>query len=52
MADNARKLVEDVLSPGMTREIWSVNYDKVLPISFYNFEIAAALSAGFLHVPL
>ena len=47
MADNARKLVEDVLSPGTTREIWSVNYDKVLPISFYNFEIAAVLPAVF-----
>ena len=35
MADNARKLVEDVLSPNMTREIWSLNYDKVLPISLY-----------------
>ena len=25
MADNARKLVEEVLGPSMTREIWSGN---------------------------
>ena len=47
MADNARKLVEDVLSPNMTREIWSLNYDKVLPISLYAVELPAVLSAVF-----
>ena len=47
MADNARKLVEDVLGPGMTREIWSLNYDKVLPISLYAVELPAVLSAVF-----
>ncbi len=47
MADNARKLVEDVLSPSMTREIWSGNYDEVLPVSVQSFEISAVLPAVF-----
>lgn len=47
MADNARKLVEDVLHPGMTREIWSGNYDKVLPVSVQDFELSAVLPAIF-----
>ncbi len=47
MADSARKLVEDVLSPDMTREIWSGNYDKVLPVSVQGFELAAILPAVF-----
>ncbi|MCY3665162.1 MAG: hypothetical protein OXH81_05855 [Gemmatimonadetes bacterium] len=47
MADNARKLVEDVLSLGMTREIWSGNYDKVLPVSVQNFELSSILPAVF-----
>ena len=52
MADNARKLVEDVLSPGTTREIWSGNYDKVLPVSVQEFALSSILPAIFLHVPL
>ena len=47
MPDNARKLVEDVLSPGMTREIWSGSYDKVLPVTVREFEWAAILPAVF-----
>ena len=47
MADNARKLVEDVLGPGMTREIWSGNYDKVLPVSVQAFELSSILPAVF-----
>ncbi len=47
MADNARKLVEEVLSPGMTREIWSGNYHKVLPVSIDGFELSAVLPAVF-----
>ena len=47
MADNARKLVEDVLGPGMTREIWSGNYDKVLPVSVQDFELSSILPAVF-----
>ena len=47
MADNARKLVEDVLHPATTREIWSGDYDKVLPISIYHFECASILPTVF-----
>ena len=47
MADNVRKLVEEVLSPGMTREIWSGNYHKVLPVSIAEFELSAVLPAVF-----
>ena len=47
MADSARKLVEDVLGPGMTREIWSGNYDKVLPVSVQDFELSSILPAVF-----
>ena len=47
MADDARQLVEDVLSPNMTREIWSGNYDKVLPVSVQEFELSAVLPAVF-----
>ena len=46
MADNARKHVEN-LFPDMAREIWSFNYDKVLPISLYAVELPAVLSAVF-----
>ena len=47
MADSARKLVEDVLSPGTTREIWSGNYDKVLPVSVQEFSLSSILPAIF-----
>ena len=47
MADIARKLVEDVLSRDMTREIWSGNYDKALPVSFHLFDLSAILPAVF-----
>ena len=47
MADNARALVEDVLSPSMTREIWSGNYDKVLPVSVQDFELSSILPVVF-----
>ena len=47
MADSARKLVEEVLGPSMTREIWSGNYDKVLPVSVQAFELSSILPAVF-----
>ena len=47
MADSARKLVEEVLSPGVTREIWSGNYHKALPVSIAEFELSAVLPAVF-----
>ena len=42
-----RKIVEDVLSPDMVGEIWSGNYDKVLPVALQKFEISAVLPAVF-----
>ncbi len=47
MADSARTIVRKVLSPRMADEIWSARYDKVLPISFNLFELAAVLPAVF-----
>lgn len=44
---NARGHVEEVLSRDMTREVWSSNYDKVLPFSLAAFELAAILPAVF-----
>ena len=46
-ATNARGIVEDVLSPGMAREIWTGNYDKALPISVQEFDLSAILPAVF-----
>ncbi len=43
----ARDIVEQVLSPKMTQEIWSGNYDKVLPITINGFDLAAILPAVF-----
>ncbi len=47
MADNARALVDDILGRKMTREIWSGNYDKVLPVSVQSFELSSILPAVF-----
>ena len=47
MADNARALVDDILGLKMTREIWSGNYDKVLPVSVQTFELSSILPAVF-----
>ncbi len=47
MADNSRKLVEEVLGRDMTLEIWSGNYPKALPISLHAFEMSAVLPAVF-----
>ena len=47
MTDSVRKVVEEVLTRDMTREIWSGNYDKVLPFSILDFELPAVLPAIF-----
>ena len=47
MADNARALVDDILGRKMTREVWSGNYDKVLPVSVQGFELSSILPAIF-----
>ena len=41
----ARAIVDDVFGRGMTREIWTANYDKVLPISVQDFDLASVLPA-------
>src|SRR3990170_5853867 len=43
----ARNIVEDVLSSGMTREIWTGNYEKALPVSVQDFDLSAVLPAVF-----
>ena len=47
MTASPRKLVEEMLSRDMTREIWSGNYAKVLPFSVLDFELPAILPAIF-----
>ena len=44
---SVRKIVENVLTPAMTKEIWSSSYDKVLPVAVQAFDISAVLPAVF-----
>lgn len=46
-ATTARAIVDDVFSRAMTREIWTGNYDKALPVSVQNFDLSAVLPAVF-----
>lgn len=46
-ARTARAIVEDVLGRDMTREIWTGNYDKALPVSVQDFDLSAVLPAVF-----
>lgn len=46
-SEAARAIVEEVLGQGWAREIWSVNYDKVLPISVQGFDLTGVLPAVF-----
>ncbi len=43
----ARAIVDDVLSRAMTREIWTGNCEKVLPVSVQDFDLGAVLPAMF-----
>jgi hypothetical protein len=43
----ARGIVDEVLSRSMTREIWTGNYDKALPVSVQDFDLSAVLPAVF-----
>ena len=43
----ARSIVDDVLGRGMTREIWTGNYEKALPVSVQDFDLSAVLPAVF-----
>lgn len=47
MPSNAREIARDVLPRRMADEIWSSGYDKVLPITFNEFELSAVLPAVF-----
>ena len=47
MAHSAREIVQEELPPRMAKEIWSAQYDKVLPVSFDAFELSAILPAVF-----
>jgi len=42
-----RSIVEDVLGREMTREIWTSNYEKAIPISIQDFDLSAVLPAVF-----
>lgn len=46
-ATTPRAIVDDVLGRGMTREIWTGNYEKALPVSVQNFDLSAVLPAVF-----
>src|SRR2546425_12742799 len=46
-ASTARAIVDDVLGRHMTREIWTGNYEKALPISIQDFDLSAVLPAVF-----
>jgi len=43
----ARAIVEDVLGRQMTREIWTGNFEKALPISIQFFDLTAILPPVF-----
>ena len=42
-----RELVKDVFGPQMTKEIWTGNYKKVLPVSVQDFDLGAVLPSVF-----
>jgi len=46
-AATARAIVDELLGRDMTREIWTGNYEKALPISIQDFDLSAVLPAVF-----
>lgn len=46
-ATTARAIVDDVLGREMTREIWTGNYEKALPVSVQDFDLSAVMPAVF-----
>ena len=42
-----RSIVDEVLGRGMTKAIWTGNYDKAMPISLHLFDLTAVLPAVF-----
>ena len=47
VTESYRRVVEDVLGRQMTREVWTGNYAKALPVSLQPFELSAVLPAVF-----
>ena len=47
MPDPIRALVDEELSPAMTKELWSGDYSKVLPVTLQEYELQAVLPAMF-----
>ncbi len=43
----ARTIVERVLESRMTRELWTSNYEKAIPVSVQDFDLSAVLPAVF-----
>lgn len=46
-ATTARAIVDELFGREMTREIWTGNYSKVLPITIQDFDLSAVLPAVF-----
>lgn len=46
-ATTGRAIVEELLGRDMTREIWTGNFEKVLPVSVQDFDLSAVLPAVF-----
>ena len=44
---SARKHVEEALTPGLTRQVWSGDYREVLPATLQDYELSAVLPAVF-----
>ena len=53
MAKNLDKaILEDILTPSMTREIWTLNCQEVLPFTPQDFDIGALLPVSYTHLTL
>ena len=52
MASSARAIVRNVLPRQMADDIWSGQYDKVLPITFNEFELSGCTAGNVLHVSI
>ena len=46
-ATTPRAIIEEILARPMTREIWTGNFEKVLPLSVQDFDLTAILPAVF-----
>ena len=42
---SVKALVQDVLTPNMTREVWTSNCHKVLPFTLQDFSVGGVLPA-------